>query len=83
MEKETLEIITAAVNLAAAFIAALGTWVQLLAARRQRPERRVEPPARDESGNEIRPSGLVIVRKSGRRPTPSQTRRLRRGLAQR
>lgn len=76
MEKETLEIIAAAVNLAAAFVAALGTWAQLLAARRQRAERRVEPPARDESGNEIRPSGLVVIRKPHRRTIPSRAHRL-------
>jgi hypothetical protein len=80
MEKETLEIIAAAVNLAAAFIAALGTWTQVLAARRERAERRVEPPTRDESGNEIRPSGLVFVREPQRRAIPSRVRRLLRRL---
>jgi hypothetical protein len=82
MEKETLEIIAAAVNLAAAFVAALGTWAQVLAARRQRAERRVEPPARDESGNELRPSGLVVVREPRRRTIPSRARRLLRKLGQ-
>jgi hypothetical protein len=82
MEKETLGIIAAAVNLAVAFVAALGTWARVLAARGQRAERRVEPPARDESGDEIRPSGLVVVREPQRRAIPSRARRLLRRLGQ-
>ncbi len=82
MEKGTLEIIAAAVNLAAAFVAALGTWAQIMAARRQRAERKVEPPARDESGNKIRPSGLVVVREPQRPASPRRARRLLRRLGQ-
>lgn len=51
MEENALELVTAAVNLAAAAVAALGSWAQLMSARRQRPERRGEPPRGTDDGH--------------------------------